>query len=88
MIATVNPGYVLLPLVLAAAAFDIFCLVDLVRADEVRYMPKWLWAVLICFVGSPISGAVYLSVGKVPGARRSLSRRGPKPNGEGSRNPR
>jgi hypothetical protein len=64
MIAVVNPELVLLPLVIAAACFDIFCLVDLVRAKDVKYLPKWLWAVLICFVGSPISGAVYLSVGK------------------------
>jgi hypothetical protein len=64
MIAAVNPELVLLPLVIAAVCFDIFCLVDLVRAKQVKYLPKWLWAVLICFVGSPISGAVYLAVGK------------------------
>ena len=65
MIAAVNPSLVLLPLVVAVVVFDVFCLVDLVRAKEVRHLPKWLWAVLICFVGSPISGAVYLAIGKV-----------------------
>jgi Phospholipase_D-nuclease N-terminal len=47
-----------------AAAFDAFCLVDITRAREVRYLPKWAWA-LICLAQCPAGGIVYLSVGRV-----------------------
>jgi len=27
-----------------AAGFEIFCLVDVARAEEIRYLPRWAWA--------------------------------------------
>jgi len=27
-----------------AAGFEIFCLVALARAEEIRYLPRWAWA--------------------------------------------
>jgi hypothetical protein len=52
-------------LVLAlAAAFDAFCLVDIARASQVRYLPKWAWA-LICLAQAPSGGLAYLCVGRV-----------------------
>jgi len=50
-----------------AAAFAVFCLADLARADAVRYLPKWAWAVGICV--SLAGGIAYLSVGRVGRAR-------------------
>jgi hypothetical protein len=52
----------LVPLVLVAVGFVVFCLVDLARAGEVRYLPKWAWAV-ICVVSVPLGGIVYLALG-------------------------
>jgi hypothetical protein len=46
-----------------AVVFAIFCLVDLVRAEEVLYLPKWLWSV-ICLISIPLGGVVYLVLGK------------------------
>lgn len=46
------------------ACFDAFCLVDLARARNVRYLPKWGW-VLACLIQSPSGGIIYLSVGRV-----------------------
>jgi hypothetical protein len=43
-----NPA-ALVPLALVAVGFVVFCLVDLSRAGEVRFLPKWAWAV-ICVV--------------------------------------
>lgn len=40
------PWAALVPLIVVAAGFVIYCLVDLAR-HEVRYLPKWAWA-LIC----------------------------------------
>ncbi len=54
----------LLVLVVLAVCFDGFCLADLARARQVRYLPKWGWA-LACLVQSPLGGIMYLSAGRV-----------------------
>lgn len=58
----VNPAAVLIPLIVAAAGFDVFCLVDLVRAEQVRHLPRWAWAIL-CL--NAVGGIIYLAVGRV-----------------------
>jgi ABC-2 type transport system ATP-binding protein len=58
------PGSAVAVLVLVVAvAFAALCLVDLARAGQVRYLPKWLWAVVIC-VSVPWGGLAYLIFGK------------------------
>ena len=47
--------------------FAAFCLVDLARARQVRYLPKWGWAV-VCLIQIPFGGIIYLAAGKVPAA--------------------
>jgi hypothetical protein len=54
------PLLLVLPL---AIAFDAFCLVNLARAAEVRYLKKGLWA-LICLIQFPLGGILYLSIGR------------------------
>jgi hypothetical protein len=54
---------VAVPVLAVAVAFAALCLVDLARARQVRYLPKWLWAVVIC-VSVPWGGLVYLIFGK------------------------
>jgi hypothetical protein len=53
----------LVPLVVAAAAFEVFVLVDLRRATGVQYLPKWGWA-LVVLLSVPAGGIVYLLVGR------------------------
>jgi hypothetical protein len=54
---------VLIPVVIVLFALDIFCLVDLYRAEEVSNLPKWAWAVLIIVVH--LLGAIgYLIFGR------------------------
>jgi nucleoside recognition membrane protein YjiH len=50
------------PFVIVAVAFVVFCLFDL-RKAEVRYLPKWAWAI-ICVISIPLGGIVYLAVGR------------------------
>jgi hypothetical protein len=57
------PAAALVPIVVVAVGFAIFCLVDLARADQARYLPRWAWAV-ICVISIPLGGIVYLTVGK------------------------
>jgi Phospholipase_D-nuclease N-terminal len=59
----VNPAAVMLPLVLAVIAFDVFCLADIARAEEVRRLPRGAWAI-ICLM-SVLGGIIYLAAGRV-----------------------
>lgn len=62
-----NAALVLIPLGVLAAGFVVFCLVDLARAQEVRYLPKWGWAILCLGIGLtiPWGGIAYLVFGKI-----------------------
>lgn len=60
------PWAAIAPIVLIAVGFVAYCLFDLTRS-EVRYLPKWLWAV-ICVFSVPMGGIVYLLVGREPGS--------------------
>ena len=51
-----------------AAGFDALCLADIARAGQVRYLPKWAWA-LICLAQTPLGGILYLSIGHLGRAR-------------------
>jgi hypothetical protein len=52
-----------IPLIVLAVGFDVFCLVNLVRAEQVTGR-KWWWAVAICG-STPWGGLAYLVFGKV-----------------------
>lgn len=52
-----------LPIVLIGVGFVVYCLIDLFRTEQVRYLPRWLWAI-ICVVSVPIGGIAYLILGK------------------------
>jgi len=54
---------VLVLAVMLAVAWEVFCLRDLARADRVRYLPKWGWAI-VCLISIPWGGLVYLIVGR------------------------
>jgi Phospholipase_D-nuclease N-terminal len=54
------PLLVFLPL---GIGFDAYCLRDIVRAADVRYLRKWVWA-LICLAQMPLGGILYLAIGR------------------------
>ena len=61
------PGKVmlaLLPLFVLLAGLIVYCLVDLIRAQSVRYLPKPVWALIIVFVSAPFGALAYLVFGK------------------------
>ncbi len=62
------PWAALAPVIVAALAFVGYCWFDISRSD-VRYLPKWAWAV-ICLLSVPMGGIVYLLVGREPGGAR------------------
>jgi hypothetical protein len=53
----------LIPIAVVAVGFEVFCLVDVARAEEVRYLPRWAWAV-VCLISIPLGGIAYLIVGR------------------------
>jgi hypothetical protein len=58
------PGWPAMLILALAVGFDAFCLVDIARAAQVRYLPKWAW-VLICLAQTPAGGIAYLSIGHI-----------------------
>ena len=61
------PGKVLLallPLFVLLAGLIVYCLVDLIRARRVRYLPKPVWALIIVFVSTPFGALAYLVFGR------------------------
>lgn len=60
-----TPGWLplLIPIVVLDLGIVVFALVDLVRRERVRAIPKWAWALIIC--GISFFGALaYLLVGR------------------------
>lgn len=53
----------LAPIAAVAVAFEVFCLVDLFRTEDVRYLPRWVWAI-ITLISIPLGGIAYLILGK------------------------
>jgi membrane protein implicated in regulation of membrane protease activity len=51
--------------------FLFFCLVRIATADEVRFLPKWAWAVAVVCV-NPLGGAVYLLSQRLGRSRRPV----------------
>ncbi len=58
-----------IPVLAVAVAFAAWCLVDLARAGQVGYLPRWAWAVVIC-ISAPWGGLAYLIFGKARPAAR------------------
>jgi hypothetical protein len=54
----------LAPLLALVAGLIIYCLVDLIRAPSVRYLPKPVWALIIVLFSSPVGAIAYLIFGK------------------------
>jgi len=57
------PLSALLPLVIFAVGFDIYCWLDIARSQSTRGVPKWLWALIVA-CSFPVGGIVYLLVGR------------------------
>jgi hypothetical protein len=54
---------VLIGAIALVAAWEIFCLADLARADRVRFLPRWAWAIA-CLIQIPLGGVLYLLIGR------------------------
>lgn len=66
--AAAGPSHVLwkalLPVVILAVLFDVYCLVDVIRAKSVRRLPKAVWALVILLISAPWGGLAYLFLGR------------------------
>jgi membrane-associated protease RseP (regulator of RpoE activity) len=54
----------LIPLFVLLGGLIVYCLVDLIRAPSVRYLPKPVWALIIVLVSAPLGALAYLAFGK------------------------
>jgi hypothetical protein len=53
----------LIPLVIIEIALLVIALIDLIRRENVRYFPKWVWAVIILILNF-IGPIAYLILGR------------------------
>jgi len=53
----------ILPIMLLQLGLIIFALVDLVTRRSVRYLSRWVWALLIIFIGF-LGPVLYLVIGR------------------------
>jgi hypothetical protein len=54
----------LVPVLLLVAGLIVYCLIDLIRAQSVRYLPKPVWALIIVLGSAPLGALAYLAFGK------------------------
>lgn len=54
----------LLPVVVLALAFDVYCIVDVIRSASVRRLPKAVWVIIILVISAPWGGLAYLFFGR------------------------
>src|SRR5664279_1864431 len=54
----------LIPVILVVLGLVVFALVDLIRAESVRYLPKVAWAVIIVLFTVPLGALGYLVFGR------------------------
>ncbi len=53
----------IIPLVLVQLVLLVICLLDLVRREKVKFLPKWAWGIII-FLGQLIGPVIYLIIGR------------------------
>jgi hypothetical protein len=53
----------IIPIVLIQLTLMIVCLVDLIRRQKTRYIPKWAWAIII-ILGELLGPIIYLIFGR------------------------
>jgi hypothetical protein len=53
----------IIPIVLIQLVLMIVCLVDLIRREKTRYLPKWAWAIII-IIGELLGPIIYLILGR------------------------
>ncbi|HEU5420890.1 MAG TPA: ATP-binding cassette domain-containing protein [Streptosporangiaceae bacterium] len=54
----------LIPVLVLVVALDGYCLIDLARAQSVRYAPKIVWALVILLISAPFGALAYLLLGR------------------------
>jgi hypothetical protein len=65
----VDPSLLAIIVLLGAMVwFDWYCLSDLAKADQVWYLPRGAWAILVIAI-FPLGGLAYLTYGRGGGPR-------------------
>lgn len=53
----------LAPILIISVGFVVWVIIDIVRADSVRHLPKWAW-IVISLLSIPLGGIVYVLLGR------------------------
>jgi hypothetical protein len=66
--------FALMPIVILAILFDVYCVTDIVRSPSVRHLPKTVWVIIILLVSAPWGGLLYLFLGRDRGRGAGVRR--------------
>jgi hypothetical protein len=53
----------LAPILIISVGFVVWVIIDIVRAESVRHLPKWAW-IVISLLSIPLGGIVYVLLGR------------------------
>ncbi|MFQ3844746.1 transcriptional regulator [Staphylococcus pseudoxylosus] len=54
---------ILIPIIMIIAIYLVICFVDLLKVNKTKFLPKWLWGVIIC-ISIPLGGIIYYIIGR------------------------
>jgi ABC-2 type transport system ATP-binding protein len=80
-LATLAPA--LIPVLVLVVGLDVYCLVNLARAESVRNAPKLAWVIVILVVSAPLGAILYLAFGM----DRTAARKGKTPTAHSAARP-
>ncbi|MBA8760066.1 PLDc N-terminal domain-containing protein [Staphylococcus coagulans] len=52
-----------IPIILILIIYLIVCFYDLFKIDKTKYLPKWIWGIIIC-ISIPLGGIIYFLLGR------------------------
>ncbi|HAB0417284.1 hypothetical protein BU619_11895 [Staphylococcus capitis] len=54
---------ILFPIIIIIIIYLIICFVDLFKVKKTKFLPKWVWGIIIC-ISIPLGGILYYLLGR------------------------
>lgn len=54
---------ILIPIIIIILIYLIICFIDLFKVEKTKFLPKWVWGIIIC-ISIPLGGILYYLLGR------------------------
>ncbi len=54
---------ILIPIIIIIIIYLVICFADLFKVKKTKFLPKWIWGVIIC-ISIPLGGILYYLLGR------------------------